>query len=45
MYPALTSSLKEVKTLFEEALTFCLYALGISFLTIAFKVLWETVKA
>jgi len=29
---------------FEEALTFCLYGIGIAFLTIAFKIVWETVK-
>jgi len=30
--------------LFENALTFCLYTIGIAFLTIAFKVIWDTVK-
>jgi len=30
--------------LFEDALTFCIITLGITFLTIAIKVIWETVK-
>jgi len=30
--------------MYEEALTFCLYTIGIAFLTLSFKIVWETIK-
>jgi len=30
--------------LFEEALQFCLFSIGVAFLTLSFKIVWETIK-
>jgi len=31
--------------MFENALEFFLYALGVTFLTLSFKIIWNTIKS